>query len=77
MTPASAIIYGSATCTYCDRAKALLEARGIPFAYFDVDADDGAFDRLFALIGSWKTVPQIFVDGEHVGGFDKLQERLG
>ena len=72
-----AIIFGSATCPYCDRAKALLTERGIPFTYRDVDADEDAFDSLFALIGAWKTVPQIFIDYEHVGGFDDLQRRLG
>lgn len=69
-------IFGSASCTYCDMAKALLTERGIPFTYHDVDASDGAFDTLARRIGRWTTVPQVFVDGTHVGGFDGLQRKL-
>ena len=77
MTPTHAEIFGAPTCPYCDKAKALLTERGIPFTYHDVDASEDAFDSLFALVGTWKTVPQIFVNGEHVGGFDDLKEMLG
>lgn len=63
-------IYGSATCTYCERAKAFCVERGIPFTYHDIDEDFAAFDALHAKIGKWKTVPQIFVGDRHAGGCD-------
>lgn len=73
----SAEIFGTATCTYCDMAKNLLTERGIPFTYHDIDADEAAFDDLARRIGRWVTVPQVFVDGKHVGGFHELREKLG
>lgn len=72
----SAEIFGTPTCTYCGMAKALLTQRGIPFTYHDIDADEAAFDTLARRIGRWTTVPQVFLDGAHVGGFNELKERL-
>lgn len=69
-------IYGSAACIFCEQAKSLLTERGVPFAYLDLD-EEKWFDDLVSRIGSWKTVPQIFLDGEHIGGFDTLKEKLG
>lgn len=63
-------IYGSSTCTFCDKVKAFCVGRGIPFTYHDVDEDFAAFDALVAKIGQWKTVPQIFVGDRHAGGCD-------
>lgn len=60
---ARAEVYGTSTCTYCDQAKALLTAHGIPFVYRDIDQDEGAFDDLRRRIGTWTTVPQVFLDG--------------
>lgn len=73
----TAEIFGTTTCTYCDMAKALLTERGIPFTYHDIDADESAWNTLVRRIGRWRTVPQVFVDDVHVGGFDGLKERLG
>lgn len=73
----AAEIFGTATCTYCTMAKNLLTQRGIPFTYHDIDADEAAFDTLAVRIGRWTTVPQVFVDGQHVGGFHELKETLG
>lgn len=69
-------IYGSASCTYCVKAKNLLSERTIPFKYYDLDEDFDAFDELVARITKWETVPQIFVDGEHIGGCDELEKLL-
>lgn len=69
-------IFGTPTCTYCGMAKDLLTERAIPFTYHDIDSDGAAFDDLTRRIGRWRTVPQVFVDGKHVGGFNELQEML-
>jgi glutaredoxin 3 len=64
-------VYTTAVCPYCVRAKRLLEARGIAFREIDVGADDAAREDLVARTGR-RTVPQIFIDGRSIGGYDEL-----
>lgn len=66
-------MYTTAWCGYCDRAKALLEERGLPFEEIRVDTDPAFRTRLLDLTGRW-TVPQIIVDGKPIGGFVELRE---
>ena len=67
-------IYGTPSCTYCTAAKNLCESRDIPFVYKDISEDSDALFHVMDMIGSFTTVPQVFVNGEHVGGFDDLRE---
>jgi glutaredoxin len=70
-------VYGSSWCGYCRRAKSLLEARGIEYEEFLVD-EDISREELSSKIGKpVLTVPQIFLDGEHIGGYTELAARLG
>lgn len=62
-------IYTIPTCPYCARAKDLLEHKGI--AYREIDVSGGR-DAMIARAGGRRTVPQIFIDGHHVGGCDDL-----
>lgn len=66
-------IYTKAWCPYCRMAKRLLEGKGQSFTEFDVEADP---DRLREMLdrsdGRW-TVPEIFIDGDLVGGYDDLR----
>jgi glutaredoxin 3 len=64
-------VYTTPSCPYCVRAKRLLEARGIPFREIDVAGDDDLRGELIERTGR-RTVPQIFIDGEPIGGFDEL-----
>jgi len=70
------IIFGTSNCSYCDMAKKLCENFSIPFVYYDIATDTNAMNYLMDEIGVFKTVPQIFVDSEHVGGFSELKEML-
>lgn len=65
------IVYTSERCAYCVRAKQLLERRSIPFTEVDVSHDHEARMRLVAETGQ-RTVPQIFIDGRSIGGYDEL-----
>ena len=59
-------MYTTSWCGYCVRAKALLEARGLPYEEIELDDDDPAFrQKLFDLTGGW-TVPQIVIDGRPI-----------
>ncbi len=66
-------IYTTNYCPYCDRAKELLDRKGVPYEEIDVTDDDEARESLVRTTGM-RTVPQIFVGETHVGGFTDLDE---
>lgn len=73
----TAEVYGSSRCGYCRRAKNLLAARGIEYHEFQV-GEDISPEELSKRIGKpLLTVPQIFLDGEYIGGYTELAARLG
>lgn len=59
-------------CPYCSRAKALLERKGVDYQEIDLTMDRAGFDAMVERAGGARTVPQIFIDGKHVGGSDDL-----
>lgn len=65
-------IYSSPFCGYCARAKSLLSRKGVEYVDYDVLADSSLRDRMVERAGGAYTVPQIFIDGVHVGGSDEL-----
>jgi glutaredoxin 3 len=66
------IVYTSDYCPYCDRAKSLLAARGVDYQEIHLDrTDTEARTRLAEETGRY-TVPQIFIGGAPIGGFDDL-----
>ncbi len=64
-------VYTTDYCPYCDRAKALLQKRGIPYEEIDVTGDHDKRAWLVKTTGR-RTVPQIFITGEPIGGSDDL-----
>ncbi|WMQ74044.1 MAG: Glutaredoxin 3 [Sodalis sp.] len=64
-------IYTKVTCPYCHRAKALLTRKQVPFQEIPIDGDVDLQEEMIKRIGR-TTVPQIFIDGKHVGGCDDL-----
>jgi glutaredoxin 3 len=71
MSPVQVQVYTTDYCPYCDRAKALLERRGIPFEEIDVSHDPEKRAWLVGATGR-RTVPQVFIKGEPIGGCDEL-----
>ena len=75
-------VFGKATCPHCKRAKQYLEGAGIAHTYHDVVRDPRALYEMLArvkpIIGPRTpvTVPQIWLDGEYIGGADQLSEHL-
>ncbi|MHA4835579.1 glutaredoxin 3 [Sphingopyxis sp. MSC1_008] len=59
-------------CPYCSRAKALLERKGVEYQEIDLTMDRAGFDAMVARAGGARTVPQIFIDGKHIGGSDDM-----
>jgi glutaredoxin 3 len=66
-------IYTTPYCAFCVRAKRLLGERGIPFREIDVASDDALRADIIVRTGR-RTVPQIFIDGRSIGGFEELAQ---
>jgi glutaredoxin 3 len=66
------VVYSTGWCPYCVRARALLERKGLPFREIKVDEDPAEREAMLARSGGRRTVPQIFIGEQHVGGFDEL-----
>ncbi len=65
-------VYTKAFCPFCARAKALLSRKGADYAETDISMDPAARDIMMQRSGGRSTVPQIFIDGQHIGGSDDL-----
>jgi glutaredoxin 3 len=65
-------IYTKMYCGYCHRAKRLLESKGVKFTEYDVTMDAGRRDEMRSRKPDARTVPQIFVDDQAIGGSDDL-----
>ena len=65
------VMYSTATCPYCTMAKKLLDDRNLTYTEIRVDLNDEERDKMIALSGR-RTVPQIFIDDVHIGGYDDL-----
>lgn len=59
-------------CPYCSRAKALLDRKGAEYQEIDVTMDRAGFEAMVERANGRRTVPQVFIDGKHVGGSDDL-----
>ena len=66
-------VYTTAFCPYCTRAKALLKAKGATFDEIDISTGGPRRAEMLERSGGRQTVPQIFIDGRHIGGCDDLQ----
>jgi len=64
-------IYTKATCPFCHRAKALLDQKGVNYQEIPIDGDADMREVMIKRSGR-TTVPQIFIDTQHIGGCDDL-----
>lgn len=65
-------IYTKFMCPYCARAMALLRAKGVAIEEFDITMGGPKRAEMLARSNGGTTVPQIFIDGRHIGGSDDL-----
>lgn len=68
---AQVVIYTTNYCPYCTAAKALLRRKNVNFEEIDVTDDPGRRNEMEQLSQRW-TVPQIFIDGQPIGGYDDM-----
>lgn len=73
MNQAKVIMYSSAHCPYCDRAKQLLDAKKVEYTVHRIDTNPELFAQMQQLCNNARTVPQILINNQPIGGFDDLK----
>ena len=71
---ARVVMYSTAWCGYCDRARALLQRKGVPVTEIKVDESISERETMVKRSGGRRTVPQIFIGEQHIGGYDELAQ---
>ena len=67
-------VYSTAHCTFCTRAKMMLEKWNIDYDEVRIDGDSAAMKQFVEATNGARTVPQIVIDGRPIGGFTELTE---
>ena len=67
------IMYTGPRCGYCEAAKRLLIRNNAPYNEIDISKVDGAMDEMIKKANGKKTIPQIFFDELHIGGYDEVR----
>ena len=71
-----AIVWSKTPCPYCDQAKALLKQRGIEYEERNITEGTWTREQLLEAVPNARTVPQIFLDEQLIGGFNELRQHL-
>jgi glutaredoxin 3 len=66
-------VYTTPYCPYCVRAKSLLKSKGVAFEEIDVSGDAALREKMIERSGGRRTVPEIFINGKIIGGYDELR----
>jgi glutaredoxin 3 len=66
-------LYTTTYCPFCTRAKNLLKNKGVAFDEIDVTEDEELRAKMIEMSGGRRTVPEIFINGKIIGGFDELK----
>jgi len=69
---ANIVIYTKPTCPFCVRAKMLLAQKGVEYTEIDIAAQPELRDEMIAKANGGYTVPQIFINDQHIGGCDDM-----
>ena len=66
-------IYTGPVCNYCDAAKRLLKRNNLSFSEINIAEVDGALDEMLKKANGKRTIPQIFFDDQHIGGYEEIR----
>ena len=69
----SVTIYTGPLCNYCEAAKRLLTRNKVEYKEIDISKVDGAMDEMISKANGKRTIPQIFFDNQHMGGYDDVR----
>ena len=65
-------IYTWSRCPFCTRAKGLLDSKGVEYTEYVIDGDEDARSKMSKRANGGRSVPQVFINDEHVGGCDDI-----
>lgn len=65
-------IYTWSSCPFCIRAKALLDRKGVNYTEYCIDGDEAARSKMAERANGRRSVPQIFINDQHIGGCDDI-----
>ena len=69
----SVTIYTGPLCNFCDAAKRLLTRNNVNYKEINIATVEGAMDEMIAKANGKRTIPQIFFDNQHIGGYDEAR----
>ena len=69
----SVTIYTGPMCNYCSAAKRLLDRNNVEYKEINIATEDGAMDEMIKKANGLRTIPQIFFDEQHMGGYDDVR----
>ena len=72
----NAIVWSKPSCTFCEQAKILLKMKNIEFEERNISGPTWDKDDLLEVVPDARTLPQIFIDGNYIGGFVELRQYL-
>ncbi|WP_175424191.1 glutaredoxin domain-containing protein, partial [Haladaptatus sp. W1] len=64
-------MYIKENCSYCDKAKELLDGKGVEYETYNVTRDEELFEEMVERADGRKTAPEVFIDDELIGGWDE------
>ena len=67
-------VYSGPLCAFCDAAKRLLVRNNLDYKEIDISTDPSLMDEMIKKAGGKRTIPQIFFEDHHVGGYQELRE---
>ena len=69
----SVTIYTGPLCNYCEAVKKLLARNSVEYKEINISTTDGAMDEMITKANGKRTIPQIFFDNQHIGGYDDVR----
>ena len=66
-------VYMGPRCNFCDAAKRLLVRNNIPFKEINIALEEGKQEEMLSKSNGKRTIPQIFFDNQHIGGYDEVR----
>lgn len=72
----AAVVWSKDGCGHCLQAKSLLESNGIQYEERNISSGTWTREQLFEAVPTARTMPQIFLNGEYVGGYNELRNKL-
>ena len=67
------IMYTGPLCNFCEAAKRLFTRNNIKYQEIDISSKEGLMDEMIKKSNGRKTIPQIFFDDQHIGGYDEVR----